>query len=274
MILLVHSALDTAGVNIAKHVLQNYPFTQTDKSFQESPVYKAEIGSKQVTYITLQCEAVNAQYLPEDFPDAQLIIFLSRHSSQSGTPTLSVHTPGNLGKAELGGLPRSVSVAPAAAMQTALKTLSRIQQEQHLDYKVSYEGTHHGPSLRIPTMFVELGSGERQWCDETAAAAVAEAAMAAVADFGINKQTAVLGIGGTHYNAKFTQMALLGEAAFGHMVPKYALPLVDGEMLRQCVLHTQEKVESAVLDWKGIKSEDKPALLAALTESELPFKKV
>jgi D-aminoacyl-tRNA deacylase len=274
MILLVHSALDIAGTNIARHVLHSYSFTQTGDSFQESPVYHAEIRGKQVTYVTIKGESVNAQYLLEGFPDAQLIVFLSRHSSQSGTPTLSVHTPGNLGNAELGGLPRSVSVAPAAAMQTALKTLSRIQQEQHLDYEVSYEGTHHGPSLQIPTMFVELGSGERQWRDETAAAAVADAAMEAVADFGNNKQTAVLGIGGTHYNAKFTQMALKGQAAFGHMIPKYALPLVDEEMLHQCVLRTQEKVESAVLDWKGIKSEDKPALQAALAEIGLPFQKV
>jgi D-aminoacyl-tRNA deacylase len=274
MILLVHSALDIAGTNIAKHVLQRHTFTQTGDNFEGSHVYQAEMGDNHVTYLTLKGESVHAQTLPESFPEAELVVFLSRHSSQSGTPTLSVHTPGNLGKADLGGLPRTVSIASAAAMQTALKALSRLKQEQQLAYAVSYEGTHHGPSLNVPTMFVELGSSEAQWRDETAAAAVAQAAMEAVADFGRLPIAAALGLGGTHYNAKFTQMALQGEAAFGHMVPKYAIPEFDLEMLQQCLSRTQGPVESAVLDWKGIKSEDKPALLDALAEVGLPFKKV
>ena len=219
-------------------------------------------------------ESVNAQTLPESFPDIELVVFLSRHSSQSGTPTLSVHTPGNLAEAELGGLPRTVSVAPAGAMKSVLNALSRLKLEMELDYQVSYEGTHHGPSLSVPAMFVELGSSEPQWRDERAAKAVAESAMEAIAEFGKSPEKAVLGIGGTHYNMKFTQMALHDEAAFGHMIPKYAIPEFDAEMLRQCLRRTQESVESAVLDWKGIKSEDKPALLAALAETGLPFMKV
>ena len=273
MILLVHSERDIAGVNIAKHVLQQFPFAKTDQTFQENPVYHAEIKGKQVTYITLNEEAVNAQNLPENFPNAELVVFISRHSSQSGTPTLSVHTPGNLAAAELGGFPRSVSVSPANAMQTALKALYRLKQEMKLDYEVSYECTHHGPSLQVPAMFVELGSSEKQWNDQTAAAAVAKAAMDAIANFGKSERSAALGIGGTHYNRKFTQMALDGEAVFSHMIPKYAIPFVDSEILTQCVQRTQEKVESAILDWKGIKSEDKPKLLVSLAEIGLPAKK-
>jgi len=274
MILLVHSARDIAGVNIVKHVLQQYPFNETSQRFQENPVYHTEISGKQVEFVTLKEEAVNAQTLPENFPNAQLIVFLSRHSSQSGTPTLSVHTPGNLDNAELGGLPRSVSVSPANAMQTALKALSRLKREMNLNYEVSYEGTHHGPSLLVPTMFVELGSGEMQWRDQMAAAAVARAAMEAVADFGKVVCPAVLGIGGTHYNSKFTHMALDGEVAFGHMIPKYAIQNVDSGVLAQCVKRTHEPVDSAVLDWKGIKSEDKPGLLSMLQEIGLSIKKV
>jgi D-tyrosyl-tRNA(Tyr) deacylase len=58
------------------------------------------------------------------------------------------------------------------------------------------------------------------------------------------------------------------------MIPKYAVPLVNSEILRQCVDKTLEKVDYAVLDWKGIKSADKPQLLKALEEAELPYKKI
>jgi D-aminoacyl-tRNA deacylase len=274
MILLVHSSRDVAGVNIAQNVLRLYPFEKTEQTYQDNPVYTLEINGKQVTFVTLKEEAVNAQYLQADFPGVELVVFLSRHSSQSGRPTLSVHTPGNLAAAELGGLPRMVSFSPAFAMQVALKALMHYKETLNLNYEVSYECTHHGPSLDAPTMFVELGSSPAQWGDSVAAQAVAQAAVSAVANYKAPGNSAVLGIGGTHYNQKFTLMALMGEAVFGHMIPKYAVANVDAEMLRQCWDRTLEKVALAVLDWKGIRSEDKPKLLSALEAAGLPFKKV
>jgi D-tyrosyl-tRNA(Tyr) deacylase len=69
-------------------------------------------------------------------------------------------------------------------------------------------------------------------------------------------------------------MALEDKAVFGHIIPKYAVPLMDAEMLHQCVEKTLEKVDYAVLDWKGIKSADKPQLLKALNQAGLPYKKL
>jgi D-aminoacyl-tRNA deacylase len=274
MIILVHSTLDVAGVNIAKSILQHYPFSKTTQTYRENPVYAAEINGNQVSFLTLKAESVCSQYLQGDFPNAKLVVFISRHSSQSGKPTLSVHTTGNFGDAKLGGLPRTVSIAPAIPMETALKSLSRLNGELDLGYEVSFEGTHHGPTLDLPVMFVELGSSEPQWNDLCAAKVVGEAAMAAIASFSEKAGSAVLGVGGPHYSQKFTQMALAGEASFGHMIPKYAVGQVDAEMISQCVAKTLEKVSSAVLDWKGIQSQDKPKLLSALQEAGLPYKKV
>ena len=274
MILLVHSTRDIAGVNIANNLLNLYPFVKTDQLYHENPVYIAAINGNQISFITLEEEAVNAQNLPEDFPSAQLIVFISRHSSQSGIPTLSVHTPGNFAEAHLGGLPKAISVSPAMAMRDALKALLFYKELLTLDYEVSYEGTHHGPSLNAPTMFVELGSSPAQWNDLKAAEAVAHAAMSAIANFSTPANSAVLGIGGPHYNMKFTRMALVGEAVFGHMMPKYAVSVIDSEMLAQCVEKTLEKVSLAILDWKGIRSQDKPKLLSALQDVGLAFQKV
>jgi D-aminoacyl-tRNA deacylase len=224
--------------------------------------------------VTLKEEAIYAQNLTSFFSNLELIIFISRHSSESGRPTLSVHTPGNLAEAELGGIPRRVSISPANAMRNALEAMARFKKEMRLDYEVSYEGTHHGPSLDVPTMFAELGSSLTQWNDLKTAEVVALSAMEAVSRFGDCPVETVLGIGGLHYNAKFTQMALESKVAFGHMIPKYAVPKIDSAMLRQCIERTLEQVDRVVLDWKGIRGEDKPSVAAMLKEIGISFEKV
>ena len=274
MILIAASSKDVAGLNIAQQILRRYPFSKTRSEFQENPVYLAEINTQNVCFVTLKEETIKAQTLPDHFTSLRLIVFISRHSSASGIPTLSVHTPGNFAEAKLGGLPKTLSIAPATAMQTALKALKRYQEEMRLDYAVSYECTHHGPSLNVPTMFVELGSSEQQWRDAKAAEAVAHATMHAIRNFGVSTDTAVLGIGGMHYNQRFTQMSLHGEAVFSHMIPKYAIQHVTAELLTQCVERTLEKIDSVILDWKGIKSADKPNLLTVLRDVGLPYTRV
>jgi D-aminoacyl-tRNA deacylase len=276
MILLVASKKDIASLNIKKQILDQYPFRKTSKTFQRNPIYAGNLNGKDIMFVTLNQESVYAQNLLECFPNSEIIVFISRHSSASGKPTLSVHTPGNFEEAGLGGLPKTLSVSPAKAMSEALKALLHNKEELSLDYEVSYEVTHHGPSLNVPAMFVELGSSEKQWRDSRAAEAVAHSAMHAIINFSkpSNSCSAVLGIGGMHYNQKFTCIALVGEAIFGHMIPKHAVCNIDSEMLSQCRWKTLEKVSLAILDWKGIKSEDKSNLLSALQDVGLPFKKV
>lgn len=274
MIVLVSSNKDPASINIAEQILQYYPFKKTEKNFQANPVYAANINQHHVKLIRLNEESVNAQNITQDFP-AKLTVFISRHSSQSGKPTLTVHAPGNYADAELGGLPKTLSVAPATAMSDALKALAYYREKMSLNYEVSFEVTHHGPSLKTPAMFVELGSSPLQWCDSSAASAVAHAAITAIEKFESNpKRKALIGIGGQHYNPKFTQIALNGEAVFGHMIPKYAVSNVDAGMLRQCVERCLEPVSEALLDWKGIKSEDKPGLTSALDMAGLAYRKI
>jgi len=123
-------------------------------------------------------------------------------------------------------------------------------------------------------MFVELGSSPQQWSDTKAAEAVAKAAMQAIVKLDNSEHQAAIGIGGTHYNQHFTKMALNNEALFSHMIPKHALPHVNAETLQQCMERTLEKVDHAILDWKGITSQDKPKILKTLTELKLPYKKI
>jgi D-aminoacyl-tRNA deacylase len=242
--------------------------------FQGTKIFEAEISNRKVMLVTLNQESIRAQTLPNSFSDIEVIIFISKHSSLSGTPTLSVHTPGNLGDAEMGGISRCVSVSPPHAMLETLKAMMRLKEKMQLQYEVCYEGTHHGPSLNVPTMFAELGSSSAQWTDVNAAEAVGHAVMEATSKPGVSSVKAVLGIGGLHYNGKFTKLALENDLAFGHIIPKYAIPHVNVETLKQCVERTLGGVESAVLDWKGIKGEDKTPIVTMLKEIGLRYEKV
>jgi D-aminoacyl-tRNA deacylase len=183
-----------------------------------------------------------------------------------------VHVPGNLGEeAKYGGLPKQISVCAASAMKNALLELARIKTESNLPYEVSYECTHHGPSLNAPTMFVELGSSMEQWKDLKAAEAVAHAAIAAITKD--TKYPTVLGVGGPHYNERFTRIALTTTKAFGHIISKYAAPTIDATTVKLCVQKTAEKVESAVFDWKSLRSSDRQKIITTLESLKIPVEK-
>jgi len=274
MILIAASNKDMASLNIAKQILNCYSFKETGEKFQGNPIHYTDVNDKSVELVTLEEDSVYAQNLTDFFVGLELIVFISRHSSLTGTPTLSVHTPGNLGEAQFGGLSKKVSISPANAMRNFLRSVVRLKRKMQLDYEVSYECTHHGPSLDVPTMFVELGSTLKQWNDLKAAEAIAHATIEAISRFGNFPAKAVVGIGGPHYNNRFTRMALENEIAFGHIIPKYASQSLDSDILRQCVERTLERVELAVLDWKGIKSEYKPSIVEMIKEIGIPFKKV
>ena len=270
MILIVASTRDLAGVNIAQQIMQHYVFEKSSESFQQNPIYLKRIRNREVKLLFINEEIIDTQFIT-DFFKPELLVFVSRHSSVSRIPTLSVHTPGNLGKAEFGGVPKKVSVSPASAMKDALKEMETEREEMKLDYEVSYECTHHGPSLDVPTMFTELGSSSKEWKDLKAAEAVAHATMAAISKD--SRYPAVLGIGGPHYNKKFTRMALTTEKAFGHIIPKYAVSVVGAEMIRQCAERTVENVGTVVLDWKGITGEFKERLVKTVNEIGLSILK-
>ncbi len=259
MILIVSSSQDPASLTIRRRLLADYNFELTQEKFDKNPVYLQKIKGNLTKLVTIDREAISYQAITAHF-EPQAIIYISRHSSKSGTPTLSVHTPGNLGDAQKGGLAGKVSIASASRMKVALLELVRHRDALKIDYQVSYECTHHGPSLDVPAMFVELGSSPKQWGDEKAAEAVAHATMAA-ASAQLESSTVALGIGGPHYSAKFTAMALEGDSSFGHMIPKYAIPHVDSAMIGQCIERTLEKVQAVFLDWKGIRGADRSGLM-------------
>ncbi len=96
----VSSLQDKAGQNIRHHLLQLLDARRTD--VPEGCTYE---------FIEVDGRLIHAEGIDRK-TDADLVIFISRHSSVNPVPVLTVHVTGNFREADLGGTPRTL--APAA----------------------------------------------------------------------------------------------------------------------------------------------------------------
>ncbi|MCI0479523.1 transposase, partial [Candidatus Uhrbacteria bacterium] len=216
MILIVSSNEDPASVNIMERLLEFPGWDEAAPRIRKrGGALLCEIDDIHITHEGLDDEVRAAAGC-----DIHFIIYASRHKSASGKRTLSVHPIGNYGKAEFGG--RSGALPPSAPreMTAALRALAR--NARGLPYDVSFEVTHHGPFLRTPAFYIEIGSSEEFWGDVEAGSAIAKTIMETISGT-VPKSPIAIGIGGGHYAPRFTEVALSWDVAFGHMVPGYAL---------------------------------------------------
>ncbi|MEE8402922.1 MAG: D-aminoacyl-tRNA deacylase, partial [Candidatus Hydrothermarchaeaceae archaeon] len=152
--------------------------------------------------------------------------------------------------AKVGGRPKELAYANPGAMKAALLELDKGRKELGLDYRVSMEATHHGPTeLKKAVLFVEVGSTEAEWRDEKAVEAVAKAALKAAE----NRKNflSAIGIGGNHYAPVHTKAMLSTDISIGHIVPTYAIPAIDKDIFLQAIERTGAKF--GFLDWKGMR---------------------
>ncbi len=253
------SSENAASLNIKKNILQlEKPAVQEGGFWSFADFDMAEYAGSIV-------EIIPAHH-------ADCYIFASTHKSASNTPGFSVHTPGNWGTAELGGKPRTLNFA----MPSKIKLIARKMKElsdASLEWQVSVEVDHHGPTVDKPVLFAEIGSTEKEWINEIAGEIAAKAILAAIK----SNETfpAYVGFGGSHYAPKFTPKIVGGGIAFGHIVSGYSLERsgVDEEMLKQAMERNAEPIASALIDWKGIKGETRGRLIAALDALKIKWEK-
>ncbi|MDN7024524.1 D-tyrosyl-tRNA(Tyr) deacylase [Methanoculleus sp. FWC-SCC1] len=258
-IAIVNSRQDPGGVNIRQHLLslldgpEDWPLTeQHDLTFLE------------VDERLIYQDRIDAGL------DADLILFISRHSSRHPVPALTVHVTGNYAAAALGGEERMLAPAAPEWMHALLHRCARSAPE---GYRVSYEVTHHGPTdLATPSLFVEIGSTEKEWTDPAAGRAVATSILTAQPASTIN----LIGFGGTHYAVRQTAIALGSRAAFGHIASSNRqVPTLDLAMVR--AMAEKSRAVAAYVDRKALSREEERLVddllgragILTLTESEL-----
>ena len=247
-VLIISSNFDPASVNIKNHLLKQTNWEEIN-SFNQNSVYQNE-ELKNIIIITINDRKITHENLEKEVKDKLGInpkqaIFISRHTSKTGEPTLTVHPIGNYGTAEFGGKNKTLVKSSPKIMTNLLRILNQKAIQEKLYHKICFEVTHHGPYMNIPTLFIEVGSNKEEWVKNKPAEVVAKSLVEHLKEYlyeeDMPKDTPViLGIGGGHYAPRFTDVALEKNVAFGHMIPKYQIEEgnIDDAMLEQAIEKT------------------------------------
>ncbi len=226
MKVIIISKPDIASCNIFENLLKLRAWKE-EGEFQRNPTFFSD---------DFAIASINDEHIFHDNIDMELaevldkkperIIYASRHRSESGKRSLTVHPIGNFGKAEFGGRENTLVPSSPHMMTEALRILKMKARE--MDFSISFEATHHGPFLQTPTFFIEIGSDESAWHDKKAGRVIAET----ILETKSQNYPVGIGIGGGHYAPRITDVALERQISFGHIVPTYALNYFQKDMAR------------------------------------------
>jgi len=245
VVLIVSSTEDPASTNMKNSLLEQTSWEESG-IFCDSPVYR-HTAMRDVVLVTIPDRKIQHENIDIEVHDQlnlnpRIAVFLSRHRSKMEEPTLTVHPIGNYGEAEFGGRPRTLIPAAPRFMAHLLRLIKRHLQTTELRYHVCYEVTHHGPFLKIPTVFAEVGSTEQQWREKKPAAVIATSLLELLTSFHYEQDfpstiPVLLGIGGGHYAPRFTDVVFERNASFGHMIPTYQIDAgaADDAMIEQAM---------------------------------------
>jgi D-aminoacyl-tRNA deacylase len=269
--LIVNSLHDPAGTNIVQAIIEKNSFKKTETTYDSLPVY---FGGKVLLATTSKQIVEVGPELDEAFGSEETqYVFVSKHRAESGVPSLTAHFTGNFGSNAFGGNPKEISRYSPSSLKRYMMALSSLRPEIPQKYSITLEATHHGPtSLKRPSMFVELGSTEKEWSDQLAASIVARALLNSLED-NEHFEKCAIALGGTHYPEKFNKMILESEVALGIIVPKYSLESIDESMLSQILKKSEEKITLAIVDSKGL-GQFKSRILRLLESQGLEILKV
>ena len=164
-VLIVSSNEDPAGCNIRKGLLKQSEWREIG-TFEENPVHQNE-SFDELIMITINDRTIRHENLEEQVKnelkiESKQAVFITRHRSKTGEPTLTTHPIGNYGIAEFGGKDKTVSPSSPRLMTELLRTIKKNATSAKTYHKVCFEVTHHGPDLTIPTLFTEVGSTEEE----------------------------------------------------------------------------------------------------------------
>lgn len=167
--------------------------------------------------------------LPAELRDAgTTLVFPSIHRSEQDRVCLTVHPLGNPGpSAEIGGAPRTLVPTDPGLMAAAVRALA--EGGPAVGLNATFEATHHGPTLDLPAMFVEIGYGDEPGPPPAAVALLSRVIPRLEPD---GSDRTALAVGGGHYAPHFTDLVLKRRWAVGHILSRHALAELDASTAR------------------------------------------
>ena len=301
--LLLASNEDTASLNIFTALLQlgcwSEPekfthgdvFTHLDKNVQLLLISELHIHANN---IDLEHFKITNQHVDE-------VLVLSRHVSSTNIPALTIHAigiPGELPHGETGksGGIKGALIPPSPRFSALYRIMANKARKLglHNNYDITMEATHHGPILKSPTIYIEIGSTENEWSDPIASAMWAES----ISDcLGLEGQDEIgkwdgsgkvmIGLGGGHYVPRHKDIVSNSDVWLGHLIASYSMSFernVDNPNLpsgtwRHSVISAIESTISAFpggeifvhLDRKSFKGWQRDAICTLLKDKNIPI---
>ena len=258
MELLVAYRDDPAGYNMAKFLSQ--------EMILDGDIFHG----KYYDLIIISTPSISADWLEEKY-DYDGFVFLSKHAAESGVLALTCHSTGNFSEAKFGGNDRQVAI-PHPNLQKQYLQILKKHQSDFLEFQITIEATHHGPTaLTKPSIFIEIGTTEKQWTDNSLCISVAKLIHQVFVNT-ISENPVAICFGGTHYPTKFTHELLEGKYALGTVMPKHALNELDEELFSH-ILSQNKMAKFALLDWRGLGT-NKQKILDLLKSTSLEIIKL
>jgi len=239
---IIVSKRDQAGLNIAKNLEKlNIKVNYFDK------------------------DSINLENIDKKI-HTDFIIFATKHQGKKQN-MLSLHAPGNWNKADFGGKPNQICNTSALVLKHFFKILNKNKK----NYEATLEVTHHGPFIETPCLFIEIGGTEKDWQDKKAGEIIAKTIQEAI-NSNLEKYESSIAVGGPHYCPNFNKIQLNSKYAISHIIPQYAFP-IKRQMLEQAIKKTKEKISFIIIDWKGLKSQERQETIKLCDELGLGVKR-
>lgn len=284
-IALLASTQDAASMNVY-NILKSNPteWKPTPIEFEETTVYVKEFPHYFAYLLLTPNRSVHVEHIDVEIEDAlsspiDALIFITKHDSKSARPSFSVHTQGNWNKNELGGNPNEIATCPVVLKHILFKQLEKLNK---LDgFEVVNECTHHGPSISVPSMFIEIGSTKTEWERNDAGQIIANALSAGLTiysgelDHNYATKPTIIGLGGTHTCSNYARLISEDKALLSHVCPTYAIDTLSANMIKQAIAKstTTNTIMQplVVIDWKSMSAPQREYVISILTKENIPY---
>lgn len=262
--------LEKENLDNEKHNTENNKLMENDdeKSIKKETNEKRPIidnNEKIIKLYTIDTDPIYSEELDKKI-DADIFVFISKHSAAEGKQSLTVHPIGNFGSAEKGGRENKICPTEPAFLKNILLEMEK--NSRGFEAEVTMEATHHGPYLEKPVIFVEIGSKEEHWKNEEAAKIISKSVINGLLDESEYENLIILG--GSHYNYIANKVIFKSEFAVGHICAKHNLLEIDIEKIKDALV--KSKADIILLDWKGLGGE-KIKIRDILDQNEIVFER-